>query len=115
MDLVGFLLARLAEDQAVADAALGKWLRGDSPEALELVQHFTVRRLLAECAARRRIIANHAHELRTEPHDGGRTYMECETCFEAHWYVALGGWCFTLRAMALPYADHAGYRREWAP
>lgn len=29
------------------------------------------------------------------------------------WYHLTGGWCLTLRLLALPWAGHPDYREEW--
>ena len=91
MTLVEFLLARIAEDEAVAK-------RGPYPEPslrLENVETdesmfiaIDPARVLAECEAKRRIV---------------EVYQQGEV-----WPV------LTLRAIAHPYRDHPDYDPEWA-
>ena len=86
MTLVEFPTARIGEDEAVARY---------SP---------TRTRALAECEAKRRIVARH------------------KLCGTGIGYCDDGGhgWdedspgCADLSDLALPYADHADYREEWA-
>ena len=120
--LTEFLLARIAEDEAVARAAVdedGRWhvdqshplyeaeVRGDiyiydegghtAEQAARIARHDPAR-VLAECAAKRAIIeqaASYSPEL--EHGDNGE-------------------WAFdvTLRSLAAVYADHPDYQPEWA-
>jgi len=96
--LTDFLLARIAEDETVAragrnadviwpiDAALGVVRTGE-----DVYLASTPDRVLAECEAKRHIVA-----------------MAAQLCYgneeEAGWDV-----------LALPYADHPDYRDEWRP
>jgi hypothetical protein len=54
-------------------------------------------RILAECEAKRRIVAEHEQRA-----DGG-----CYDCGTR--------WCRFQQFLAMPYADRPGYRREWRP
>ena len=122
MTLTEFLLARIAEDEAVALefrdcewAGIDAWgdgtdlFFGENPPA-------SVRRVLAECEAKRQIV-----KLHTRTADG-----ECVRCDEGYWteddessevyYAQPEAYpCQTLRTVALPYADHPDYRDEWKP
>lgn len=125
MDLSAFLLARIDEDEEDARDASARdveWCvqesraaegwgtyEGDSvvlgagkPLAVcdpqyggglvaDHIARWDPARVLAECAAKRRIVAQ------WQDYDGD----------------SLWGWN-VLRALALPYADHADYRPEWA-
>lgn len=65
-------------------------------------------RVLADVAAKRRIIELHTggHECSTYDHNG--EIDNCTWCIDS--------WdCSTLRLLALPHADHPDYRSEWAP
>lgn len=104
--LTDFLLARIAEDEAGEiqhETVLDGYLGG---ERKTLVRHTRVEpspRWLAECAAKRRIVElfSWVDEVRTsDPND----------THEDRWYDGDA----TLRALALPYADHPDYRAEWA-
>jgi len=62
---------------------------------------------LAEVDAKRRII-----DLHDDVSGGCRTCMDAELSNDGPDAAA---WpCPTLRLLALPYADHPGYREEWA-
>lgn len=67
---------------------------------------FDPARVLAECEAKRRIVALHdgAHEC--------SVYVrgEVDNCA----WVERGDSCSTLRLLALPYADHPDYDPSWA-
>ena len=101
MTLTEFLLARIAEDEAVAwDAGERRGLPYESPLYVvdDNYRHDQVgiypERVLAECEAKRRIVELNA----TKP---GR-----KTTFRR---------LLTLQTLALPYADHPDYRQEWKP
>ena len=114
MTLTDFLLARIAEDEAVAERLRHKsagdpW--GWQPRQLETCDKARVdyppARVLAECEAKRRIVEMH----------GG--FHECEDGNQ-HGPGGEGSDeftqpCPTLRLLALPYADHPDYREEWRP
>jgi hypothetical protein len=96
--LAGFLLARIAEDEAAArrllryaqenelavgePQMLGRRIPGwhEWPDVQAMCSH-----VLAECAAKRRIVARHSQ------------------------------WERTLRDLGAVYADHPDYRDEWRP
>jgi hypothetical protein len=94
MELIEFLLARIAEDEAVAQS-----IGLDPRSVFRRYGGSTVRwiaaagerpwvdarsRVLAECEAKRRIVT------------------EC-------------GWVTVMQLLALPYAGHPDYRQEWKP
>ena len=132
MEIAEFLLARVAEDEQVARTVRvqkswdydGGWTIGEpydevcesnDAESLEHIARWDPARVLAECEAKRRIVAEHPGT------------VQCETCLDhedseegpegdAYNYVVMkGAPCPTLRLLALPYADHADYREEWRP
>ena len=96
-DLTAFLLARIAEREAEARrvARVGSCEPAYRPAEV-----------LAECEAKSRIVDLHVIS--------GRGHGSCATCTDSD-YLGLvdEGPCDTLRALALPYADHADYRPEW--
>lgn len=141
--LADFLLARIAEDEAVAlEAGETKWhdyRRGwvravDIDDEWELAEtsdredgaggrvEASVRRVLAECAAKRRIVEEHAERtwIRVLGDDSSREGLgTCAAC--AVWDEgdydgppAVEWPCPTLRALASVYADHPEFRAEWA-
>lgn len=146
MTITEFLLARIAEDEAVARAATeGPWeadamdaghsrfemnvwiTAGDAgdtvcdmgglqrshnekvalddgyKDAQHIARHDPAR-VLAECAAKRAIIAEHQQD-----HLGA----VCTRCRFIGGYMEYP--CPTLEALAAVYADHPDYRQEWAP
>ena len=138
MTLTEFLLARIGEDEADARKAVDDdeswrhegegvltqysvsggheissgWLSmGHRFEAGDHIARHNPARVLAECEAKRSIVAEH-----TRP---GWT-VTCPRCLGDQPELASGtAWraapCPTLRALALPYADHPDYREEWRP
>jgi hypothetical protein len=110
-DLVEFLLARIAEDEAVAR----------DEYRCNTDMRWTPDRVLAECEKNRRIVKLHAIEVvkvPLPPFDSATGDMvpdeydvSCEVC----------GWasdsptsaCLTLRLLALPYADHPDFDPGW--
>ncbi|MGY1843008.1 DUF6221 family protein [Modestobacter sp. SYSU DS0875] len=139
--LCDFLLARIAEDEAAAYAAfqsvgehqVGGWYWSNAGDAVFLDHtanpvacgpwqqlmhqpsaHHIVRwdpeRVVAECDAKRRVVEGCAAALVVPPlhrkllassvnYDRGRRELADQA----------------LRLLALPYADHPGYRQEWRP
>jgi hypothetical protein len=120
-ELPDFLLARIADDEALARGVRGA-MREDAVERTEtspsgdagivwsdldrtmLAKRFSPERVLAECDAKRRII-----ELHQEALDG----LVQTSSPAAAGAVRVGA--ETLMALALPYADHPDFRPEWAP
>ena len=102
MTLNEFLLARIAEDERHAR----KLAETDRRPVLSLavtVNH--PERLLLEVEAKRRIVDLHS----------GPDYWESadfHLCVDS---MTANSDCETLRALAMPYADHPDYREEWKP
>ena len=120
-DLDGFLLARIAEDQRLAAGAATatgrpEWdggLLGDLPvDAAAHVAHHDPARVLADCAARRRLVlacrdaAPDLHLLGARPE--GLDLPLAPT--DRHQLAALA-----LALLALPHAAHPDYRPAWRP
>jgi hypothetical protein len=120
MTLTEFLLARIAEDEALAEVATpGQWERDSgwsitapAPEGWsghlvvvetkqrndsEFIARHGPTRVLAECEAKRRLIESAIEVIR------------CGGPIAAHRGKLI------LYAMAFPYADHADYQEEWKP
>ena len=120
-DLDQFLLARIAEDKRIAaDAAAARgrqdWDVGGTgpPEpAAEHVARHDPARVLAECAAKRRLVMA-CRDSRPDLHFlGARPPGMADfplTPSDQHQLAAL-----TLALLALPYADHHDYRQDWRP
>lgn len=129
MTLTEFLLARIAETEARARGSLDTGYQppahspDDHPEYIPdfypeptRQDRAEVAHILAECEAKRRIVALHGGFLAWST----ANQLHCETC--AKWYEAdydgppnVDWPCATLRLLAMPYADHPDYREEWRP
>lgn len=112
-DLSDFLLAQIAEDEAECRREIADGYGGDQHES-----GWSSNRVLAECDAKRRIVAAHPMG---EGQDGGWEIhrvvgcLTCITCGVDGADIVDAGPCPTLRALALPYASHPDYRDEWRP
>ncbi len=119
-----FLLARIAEDKRIAtDAAAAsgreRWDTGDLPMAgplhersAEHVARHDPARVLAECAAKRRLV-NACRDTRPDLHLLGTRPQGLDFPVpptDQHQLAAL-----TLALLALPYAAHPDYRPAWRP
>ncbi len=124
--LTDFLLARIAEDEERADRVEFRPYVGEgTPESMES-------RVLAECEAKRRIVAvesgerakRDAPDHRRAWEDGRVTISfwesgmlrtltdEARDAFIAEWYEPAPP-SHVLRLLALPYAYHPDYREDW--
>lgn len=123
LTLTDFLLARIAEDDAVArEASPLPWEVADRGMAVVTPTGFKVApriqrratrehvarhdpvRVLAECEAQRRIVARHQSD--------GDEFPLCTTCREVG--PDAQAWpCDTLRALAAVHVDHPDFREEW--
>ena len=120
-----FLLARIAEDKRIAvDAASEsgreEWTVEDAPSSgpphgmtAEHVARYDPARILAECAAKRRLLLA-CRDIRPDMRilgsrpAGMADFPLAPT--DQHQLAALA-----LALLALPYADHPEYRTEWRP
>jgi hypothetical protein len=102
MDLVGFLLARIAEDaHAAADLTASQGAVG------------TAERLRADCAARRKVVLACQAAAPDLAFLGSRPSGLADFPLpprNAHQLAAL-----TLALLATPYADHPDYEQLWRP
>jgi Family of unknown function (DUF6221) len=118
--LTDFLLARITEDEAEAAESHAVSCARTNPVYEDPEQppddalcDCRQRRVLAECGAKRRIIAEHAPDNRQfdcRDDAGSHAYYSDEP--GTYGYL---GECRTLRILALPYEDHPDYREEWRP
>lgn len=109
MTLTEFLLARIGEDEAVAEKA-GSFTPWEEAFQRDNYGHLTVQptRVLAECAAKRAIVdAAWNDHLRIEGEWG--------MCRGQDELQALDDYPDAVTAMAEVYADHPDYRAEWRP
>lgn len=105
-----FLLARIEADEAAARRAVARsegdlWVVTGADNAVGV--DYDPARVLAECAARRRIVELHKNT----------GIDHCEVCADdGPWYDRgmLAYPCPTLLALAQPYAGEPGWRDEWA-
>ncbi|BBB01102.1 hypothetical protein RVR_8357 [Actinacidiphila reveromycinica] len=126
-DLLAFLRARLAEDEAVARAAM--W--DDGPSAVwtdrppkDRYERHTVTDYCDDGVVV--VTPENADAVGVGPHiarhDPARILAEVEAKRQAvdryawlHEHGDTGGMAWVLRALAAPFADHRDYRPEWAP
>lgn len=140
MNIKDFLLARIAEDEAVAQAAIeddggsdegfsGQYDRMVQPPsgvgfaqggfgrpAARMIVTFAVpARILRECAAKRAIIGPVAKEVVSQWQVGDRTIESIISADQMErWSHGTGPNVDTLRALASVYSDHPDYQKEWA-
>lgn len=118
-----FLLERIEEEEALAHAAIDArgightWNDPDGPDGAHFGR-WNPWRVLASCVSKRLIIAAHrdvgpGFDGRAEPDNQIKTHA-CSTCGQYDQY-AISWPCYTLRVLALDWADHPSYRREWRP
>lgn len=123
MTLTDFLLARLAEDERVAQQASTEPPRFfPDHHTREHVARWDPARVLADCDAKRQIVELHCPVVTTALGRDPIVTDECSVCVDE---VDEGGGyfavtmkrlpCPTLRTLALPYADHPDHREEWRP
>jgi hypothetical protein len=113
-DLIDWFKAALDDDERVAQDA-GE--TGPAGSELFVVdddyRHNTVAipvsRVLAEVAAKRRILERHAPD-KERPSPLGTLCRYCSP-----WDAQVPWPCPDLLDLALPYADRAGFREEWRP
>jgi hypothetical protein len=108
LTLTEFLLARIAEDEAGAINYAHFEIRDGIPGTYAIPE-----RVLAECEAKRRIVGEHQRTRRSQEYTYIEGYIDpCITCGQVRPRKYP---CATLRALALPYAAHPDYRKEWRP
>lgn len=103
-DLTDFLLARIAEEEAVAREAVQDERQLAEDYSLVAGTNGAVEvgpaRVLAECEAKREIVE---HRQRID-----------RNASDTEWHSGYSDGNYdALRALALPYADHEDYRKEW--
>lgn len=116
MSITEFLLARIAEDEAVAQETMRRAVADPYTDAAEVTLYSneaassgspivaaTPARILAECEAKRRLVDEHGD------YDGF-----CATCHDYYEHDGIEHPCPTLLALAQPYADHPDYDPAWS-
>lgn len=118
-----FLLARILEEETLAQAAIDahspahKWGADELPDRSHFT-HWNPWRVLSGCVAKRLIIAAHRDvgpglDRRADPDHALKSNV-CSTCGQFDEY-AISWPCYTLRVLALDWVDHPEYRQEWRP
>jgi hypothetical protein len=123
MTITEFLEARIAEDEYAArltyETSFVGRIEGNGSR-YDLAQLMNPSRVLAECAAKRAIIARHHPDRHLE-----NWYWSQRKCAECGgtWHKWLNNdvptdigpeqGCWTLRSIAAVYADHPDYQQEW--
>ena len=103
VDIVEFLSARIAEDEAVARKLLGDRTTSESGKWYE-------RRLLLECEAKRRLIGIVEAARQTAL----ATLVSDPFGDETEWIPQALEWTtLSLNALAVPYSDHPDFNRDW--
>lgn len=103
MSIEEFLLERIANDEESAGCYVDFFPDRDMSPLF--------RRVLAECAAKRTIVA--AHRSALDPY-GDAAGATCTMCVDSG-PDAQGFPCSTVRALAAVYSDHPDYQEEWKP
>jgi hypothetical protein len=130
-DLASWLLEQIADDEHLARASGGKvWTRdphetgqriegddihiypegGHDEDQAEHIARWDPKRVLAECAAKRRII----EQLTTEWADAVGLATPAFPAMSGRVTLSPAA-ALILRDLALPYADRPGYLEEWKP
>lgn len=109
MTIMDFILARIGEDEAIAECSIDRhplthaWEAGD-PADCDFATRWNPWRVLATCATRRQIVWAH----RAVPDRDG---LVCASCAPREGQAA---WpCDTLHLLSQEWVEHADYRYEW--
>lgn len=103
VDIVEFLSARIAEDEAVARKLLDDRTTSESGKWYE-------RRLLLECEAKRRLIGIVEAARQTVL----ATLVRDPFGDDTEWIPQALEWTtLSLNALAVPYSDHPDFNRDW--
>lgn len=119
MTITEFLLARIAEDEAVANGyTADQWGNPYSDgSTYDFDERFTPASVLAECEAKRRIVELHEpcgyYGWRTPPPVEPKAWY-CETCQCEDGVINDHYPCYTAKVMAAVYAQHPDYDEAWA-
>lgn len=115
MTLAEFLLARIAEDEALASAASpGPWHTNPEQDQVLAVDDITVADGFALSGRQMRATSNHIAR-----HDPARVLAECEAkrLLVAEILPTNPDYDprYVQKVLALPYADHPDYDEAWRP
>jgi len=108
-DLTEFLLARIADDEALVHTAIEQhWAWRTMSGIVVADRRSFPERALAECEAKRRIVQQSAW---TGPKETLRDRLFGPAADEAYQQ----GLKAAMRLLAVPYADHPDYDEAWRP
>jgi hypothetical protein len=105
MTLTEFLLARIAEDEAIAKRAephaeMFDPMYGEQFPVDAHIEHWPPARMLAECEAKRRIVE----------------WLPEDDVLGDGWHDGWNhGHRYAMQLLALPYVDHPDYQQDWRP
>lgn len=110
MGIVEFLEARIAEDEARADAihSLATERYGGVPVYRNVSG--SPARILREVAAKRELL-----ELHYDGNPGPGDVHYCGTCHDYYMHQAEDWPCETVRVLASAFSDHPDFDEEWRP
>lgn len=116
-----FILARVSEEEALAHAALdhlGPELDWDAPSVGEHFDRWNPWRVESACIGRRLLVKAHRNAGPAVTQLPGKDHelysATCATCGGSTEQPA--PWpCYTLRVLAMEWANHPDYRPEWRP
>jgi hypothetical protein len=126
-DLVSFLTSRLAERQNAIMSSVKKSRNGERVDRAESrivlerqiramadIELDVVNQMVQDVESVQRIMAAHRTSVSDRvpgfPMHGGEYW--CEIC-HVPGDEAGSNWCLTMRLLAMPYSDHAGYDQKW--
>lgn len=116
-----FILARVSEEEALAHAALdhlGPELNWDATSVGEHFDRWNPWRVESACIGRRLLVKAHRNAGPAVTQLPGKDHelhsATCATCGRSGQHPT--PWpCYTLRVLALEWANHPDYRAEWRP
>ena len=115
-----FLLERIGEDEQIAQEAIDAhesgyhWGRVDTVDGRHLMR-WNPWRVISSCMAKRLIITAHSDAgPGVQPGHKDEIVHACRACGCVD-QVATEWPCYTLKVMALSWADHPDYRPDWRP
>jgi len=116
-----FILARVGEEEALAHSALdhlGPELNWETQSVGEHVGHWNPWRVESACLVRRLLVKAHRNAGPAVVRRAGQEHVlysaTCATCGRSTEQPA--PWpCYTLRVLALDWANHPDYQPEWRP
>jgi hypothetical protein len=121
MGITDFILARISEEELLADRALAGRGVGDSWASGSEADHYdtwTPWRVQSSCIATRLLVRAHLNVGPTLHHVNGADpellASTCRSCRDDNGHPA--AWpCYTVRVLAAEWSHHPDYRPEWRP